>query len=180
MRRRTAVERIALVFCCILTGLAVSASQSNAYVPAPNPATTNYLIGANYFGGWQQGENPNFPFGWERFGAFPSRTPLLGYYDGGSPEVADWEIKWALENGISYFNYDWYRKGTNTVPTPNNQILGNALNNGMLNAVYRNQFHFTISFTASDVSGAPDLLNNVLPYWINTYFRESLLPQDRQ
>ena len=32
--------------------------------------------------------------------AFPERKPVLGWYDEASPEVADWQIKWAVEHGI--------------------------------------------------------------------------------
>ena len=38
----------------------------------------------------------------------PVRKPLLGYYDEGNPECVDWQIKWAVENGISCFLVDWY------------------------------------------------------------------------
>jgi hypothetical protein len=38
----------------------------------------------------------------------PGRKPLLGYYDEGNPECVDWQIKWAVENGISCFLVDWY------------------------------------------------------------------------
>ncbi len=38
----------------------------------------------------------------------PGRKPLLGYYDESNPECVDWQIKWAVENGISCFLVDWY------------------------------------------------------------------------
>lgn len=44
---------------------------------------------------------------------YPERTPLLGYYDGDSPELCDWEIKWALEHGINCFIFCWYRNKNN-------------------------------------------------------------------
>ena len=40
--------------------------------------------------------------------AFPERTPLLGYYREGDPSVMDWQIKWVVEHGISFFAFDWY------------------------------------------------------------------------
>ncbi|MCB9784225.1 MAG: glycoside hydrolase family 99-like domain-containing protein [Candidatus Omnitrophica bacterium] len=39
---------------------------------------------------------------------FPIRKPMLGYYDEGDPECVDWQIKWAVENGITCFLVDWY------------------------------------------------------------------------
>ena len=38
----------------------------------------------------------------------PSRKPWLGYYDETNPEVVDWQIKAAVENGITGFVVDWY------------------------------------------------------------------------
>jgi hypothetical protein len=32
---------------------------------------------------------------------FPERGPLLGYYGEGDPSVMDWQIKWAVEHGIT-------------------------------------------------------------------------------
>jgi hypothetical protein len=145
-----------------------------AYVPAPQAATTNYLIGANYFGGWNTAECAGS--GWERISPYANRTPMLGYYNEGSPEVADWDIKWAVENGVSYFNYCWYRNDSNvghpTGPTDHRRRA--ALSDGMLNAVYRNQFKFTINWEnhgGGGVNSTSDLVNNLAPYWINTYFK---------
>ena len=44
----------------------------------------------------------------ERTRSSPIRKPLLGYYDESNPECVDWQIKWAVENGISCFLVDWY------------------------------------------------------------------------
>jgi hypothetical protein len=158
----------------LLALVACVAPVQAQYVPAPQAATTNYLVGANYFGGWNTAECAGA--GWERISPHASRTPTLGYYNEGSPEVADWDIKWAVENGISYFNYCWYRKDSNIghpMTGKADQRRASALNDGMLNAIYRNQFHFTINWDnmTGGVSSPSDLLNNVLPYWTNTYFK---------
>jgi len=31
---------------------------------------------------------------------------VLGWYREGDPELADWQIKWAVEHGITFFAYD--------------------------------------------------------------------------
>ncbi|MBP5321731.1 MAG: glycoside hydrolase family 99-like domain-containing protein [Kiritimatiellae bacterium] len=73
------------------------------YVPEPKPLKGEYEIGALYFPGWAKIE------AWQRIWAVaPERKPLLGWYDEANPEVVDWQIKWAVENGISYFLVDWY------------------------------------------------------------------------
>ncbi len=73
------------------------------YVPKPRPVENPYEIGALYFPGWSRVE------AWERiWKVAPERKPLLGWYDEANPEVVDWQIKWAVENGISFFLVDWY------------------------------------------------------------------------
>ena len=73
------------------------------YVAEPQPLESDYEIGAFYFPGWHKRS------GWDKIDeAAPIRKPLLGYYDEGNPEVVDWQIKWAVEHGISSFCVDWY------------------------------------------------------------------------
>lgn len=73
------------------------------YVPMPSPIQTTHDVLAYYFPGWDA------PAKWDciRLTA-PIRRPLLGYYDESNPECVDWQIKWAVENGISCFLVDWY------------------------------------------------------------------------
>jgi len=74
-----------------------------SYVPEPRPVASEYEIGAYYFPGWSRRS------GWDKVDATaPIRRPLLGYYDEANPEVVDWQIKWAVENGIQFFLVDWY------------------------------------------------------------------------
>lgn len=58
---------------------------------------------------------------WQKQAEFPERDSLLGWYDEGLPEVADWHIKWAVENGISLL-YDELRDGK--------EVLAAGLNDG--------------------------------------------------
>lgn len=74
-----------------------------AYVPEPKPVKTDYEIGALYYPGWQSIDK------WARiWPVAPERKPVLGWYDEANPEVVDWQIKWAVENGLSYLLVDWY------------------------------------------------------------------------
>ena len=76
---------------------------SAAYVPPPRPVQTHIDICAYYFPGW------NSDAKWDCIRRVaPIRKPVLGYYDEGNPECVDWQIKWAVENGISCFLVDWY------------------------------------------------------------------------
>ena len=73
------------------------------YVPEPRPVETGVEICAFYFPGWDTARK------WDCVRSVaPNRKPLLGYYDESNPECVDWQIKWAVENGISCFLVDWY------------------------------------------------------------------------
>ena len=74
-----------------------------AYVPEPQPVESDYEIGALYFPGWPTIDR------WARiWPTDPQRKPVLGWYDEANPEVVDWQIKWAVENGMKFFMVDWY------------------------------------------------------------------------
>ena len=73
------------------------------YVPRPHPVETSVEVCAFYFPGWDSEGKWNCI---RRIA--PIRKPLLGYYDESNPECVDWQIKWAVENGISCFLVDWY------------------------------------------------------------------------
>jgi hypothetical protein len=74
-----------------------------SYVPEPQPVASDYEVGALYFPGWPTIGN------WARiWPEAPERKPVLGWYDEANPECVDWQIKWAVENGLSYFLVDWY------------------------------------------------------------------------
>jgi hypothetical protein len=73
------------------------------YVPAPRPVKTDIDVCAFYFPGWESDAK------WDCVRKVaPGRKPLLGYYDESNPACVDWQIKWAVENGISCFLVDWY------------------------------------------------------------------------
>lgn len=72
-------------------------------IPTPTPVETAVDVCAYYFPGWGSDAS------WDPIRAVaPQRKPLLGWYDESKPEVVDWQIKWAVENGITCFLVDWY------------------------------------------------------------------------
>jgi hypothetical protein len=73
------------------------------YVPEPTPVETVTDVCAYYFPGWGNDSS------WAPIrNTAPQRKPVLGYYDEANSEVVDWQIKWAVENGITCFLVDWY------------------------------------------------------------------------
>lgn len=131
-------------------------------VPAPRPVKSEYQVGVYYYPGWSDPEMR----GWKRQADLPERDPLLGWYAEGSPVVADWHIKWALENGISFFVYDWYwRDGR--------EQLGAALNDGFLKARYGERMQFAVMWANHKPfsNHTPAQLLAVTDYWIEHYLR---------
>ncbi|HSW46967.1 MAG TPA: glycoside hydrolase family 99-like domain-containing protein, partial [Phycisphaerae bacterium] len=130
-------------------------------VPTPKPVKTDYQIGIYYFPGWSPDQ-----IIWKQQADMPERDSLLGWYEEGRPEVADWHIKWAVENGLSFFVYDWYwRDGQ--------EKLGAALNEGFLKARYNGLMKFAIMWANHKPfsSHTREQLLAVTDYWIEHYLR---------
>lgn len=138
-------------------------------VPVPVAAETDYNIGAMYFPGWKPGHH----IGWDKIKPFPRRKPLLGWYDESDPRVADWEIKWALEHGISFFAYCWYRGKNLGKPVRVEDLhLGHGLHEALFKSQYVDQFKFCIMWAnhVPVVESLDDFKQHVIPFWINQYF----------
>lgn len=139
--------------------------------PPTKVDTGRFLIGASLCPIWR-GEQC-----WQPLRDFPDRKPLMGWYDEGTPEVTDWEIKWALEHGISFFMVCWYRASGNE-GKPVVPALSHWLHEGLPRSRFGDQFRFAINFENNHplfggrVSEA-DLFEHLLPYWIDNYFQRS-------
>ncbi len=163
-----------ICFVILFFGLLnTSVGQAQPYIPKPKPAKTDYLVGCLYFAGWQTNHTRN---PWAKIVPYPERQPVLGWYDEGSPEVMDWEIKWAAEHGISYFTFCWYREAHNLGQplTDTSHHHRHALHDGFLQAKFRNKMKFSILWEnvgGAGISSLQDLQQNLFPYWLNTYFK---------
>lgn len=100
--------------------------------------------------------------------------PVLGKYDELRPEVKDWETKWAVEHGIDFMVYCWSRtfQGTKVIQS----ISDRPITKGLSKSKYVKKIKFAIHWIngtkgISGASGQDDLLNNLLPYWMETYFK---------
>lgn len=141
------------------------------YVPAPEvPEHGDYIVGMQSCNMWRDGTH----FGWDWLNPWDDRKSYMGFYDEGSPEVKDWEIKWMLEHGIDYELYCWFRPpGGDDQPIkyPRN---GYALQEGFMNARYSDQAKFAIAWEngGSSCSGSKDFRENVVTYWLEQYFKD--------
>lgn len=129
------------------------------YVPEPRPLKSEYEIGALYFPGWGK------PEAWERiFPVAPIRKPVLGWYDEANPECIDWQIKWAVENGIQYFLVDWYwSRGS--------RHLEHWVN-GFQKARYRSYLKWAMMWANHNGPGSHSEEDQaaVTKFWIENYF----------
>lgn len=139
------------------------------YVPEPAPVRGKHHVGGIYFPGWSPGAH----YGWSILDAYPERRPALGYYDESLPEVMDWQIKWAVEHGMTFFMFCWYR-AHGTEGQPISQHLDHAIHEGFFNARYASEMQFAIMWENGNLAGVSDrddLERNLFPYWMETYFK---------
>ena len=83
------------------------------YVPEPKSpkGDEDYLIGINVCSLWKNGSH----YGWHCITPYDDRQPVLGYYDEGSAETADWEIKYMTEHGIDFQAFCVFVYGKNPI-----------------------------------------------------------------
>lgn len=150
--------------------LPVVAKPAQGVVPPPTPVKTPLLIGAHHCPLWEADK----PQMWSQLlNHHPERVPALGFYDQASPEVSDWETKFAVDHGISYFIYCWYRSSQGG---PVTQRFGSAIHEGLFKARHADQMKFTIMWEnqsrgQAGVADEADLMNNLLPFWMENYFQ---------
>lgn len=142
------------------------------YVPEPCPADSERYMGMIYCPLWKPGDH----YGWHMLErSRPWRKPALGWYDESLPEVTDWEIKWNVEHGVDFLLYCWYRAYGNEGKSVE-QNLSHGIHDGLFHARYQDRIKFCIMWTNTEYSGAAgldDIMSNLLPFWIETYFKRS-------
>lgn len=151
--------------------LAKAPARGPSRILEPVPAKTQLLVGALNCPLWEADK----PAMWDNIVKHPERTPALGSYAQENPEVSDWETKWALEHGVSFFVYCWYRNGQ---ASPVKMNYGSAIHDALFKSRFRDRMKFAIMWEnqARNVAGVADqkdLIANLLPFWIDTYFKRS-------
>lgn len=131
-----------------------------AYVPEPRPVKSAVEITAVYYPGTDQMSE------WDVIAqTCPERRPLLGWFDEGNPEVVDWQIKWAVEHGISSFCVDWYwNKGYRRLE---------HWVKAFQKARYRRYLKWYMMYANHNQPGAHSTEDQmaVTQYWIDNYFK---------
>ncbi len=121
---------------------------------------------------WREGIH----YGWDLISPYEhEREPYLGYYTGGSQEVADWNIKWWAEHGFDHVIYPFVRPDlTEAGGQPSFSVRGEELHDGYMNAIYKDKVDFAIMLSnplASQFTTANEWITNVLPYITEHYFK---------
>ena len=141
------------------------------YIPPPRPVKTSYLIGAHNCPLWET-EQAHL---WNQVvRKHQERTPALGIYSQDNPEIADWETKWAVEHGISFFIYCWYRTSQGGPVTT--KYEKSVFDDALFRSRYGDQMKITLMWEnqskgSSGIADEKDLLENLMPYWIGKYFK---------
>ncbi len=138
------------------------------YAPAPAAKANldDYLTVLNICSLWRNGTH----FGWGVVSAYDEPTPVLGFYDEGNPEMADWEINYMVNHGIDVQAFCWYAD-TSTAPikTPKNS---EQLHNGYQLAKYSDYMYYVIIWEAAGTNKltSQQFRTNTVPYWFENYF----------
>ncbi len=142
------------------------------YPDAPKVAADGtYNVGINVCNLWR---DTTANEGWDVLSAFKEFDPYLGYYDEGLQEVVDWENKWMIEHGITFFHTCWYTPQTLVncpIKTPRNMT---NLNEAFMNSRYGKDLKFCIMWENGylTVDNLQQFKDYVWPYWVEYYFKD--------
>jgi hypothetical protein len=139
------------------------------YLPEPQPVKTSLLVGAHHCPLWEA-DRPEM---WANVLKHPERTPALGFYSQENPEVSDWETTWAVEHGVSFFIYCWYRTSQGGPVTTQ---FSSAIHDALFKSEFADKLKFTIMWEnqsrgRAGVADEKDLMENLLPFWVANYFK---------
>ncbi len=141
------------------------------YCPEPNPVRhPEYEVGMNICSLWREG----YHMGWSWITHFKENTPLIGPYDEGLPEVADWEIKFMVEHGLTFQHYCWYNPDSLCNAPIKRSYMDHALRDGYMNARYSDMMKFVIMWENSTYnnSNPEDFKNYIWPHWCEFFFTD--------
>ena len=148
------------LFVVFAASVFAAIAVASDYIPEPQPVKSAVELSALYYPGTEQMAE------WDMVEqTLPGIKPLLGWYDEGNPEVIDWQIKWAVEHGISSFCVDWYwNQGV--------QRLDHWVK-GYYQARFRKYLKWYIMWANHNEPGAHSTADmiRVANFWIENYFK---------
>jgi len=152
-----------------LTLILASAGALAAEIPEPQPVktlngvevTAIYYPGTDWMCEWDMARQ-----------VYPHIKPTLGWYDEGHPENIDWQIKWAVEHGVTSFLVDWYWcKGV--------QRMDHWVK-AFPKAKFAKHLKWYMNWCNHNEPGAHSVADQtaVTKWWIDHYFREDFYYKD--
>ncbi len=143
-------------------------AEHEDYVPEPETKASfdDYITAVNICSLWK---NTGYSAGWGCISPYDENKPVLGYYDEGVPETADWEIKYMVEHGIDVQSFCWYNNASNgPVKTP---WGGEHLHDGYMYAKYSDYMKYMIMWeTNATGCNSAQFRNYIVPFWFENYF----------
>ncbi len=143
------------------------------YCPAPvKLESPDYNVIMSVCSLWREGTH----YGWDFVSPWDECTPLMGYYDEGIPEEADWETKLMVEQGVDALEYCWYApNGVNRIKTPR---MSWACHDGYFFGEYSHMLDFMFMWENAGFKSVTGMTletfkENIWDYWVEWYFRDS-------
>ncbi len=142
------------------------------YVPKPilPKKKGNTKVGMLMCSLWREGHHE----GWDCITPFEEdHKPVLGWYDEGIAETADWEIKYMAEHGIDFALYCWF-SNQNNMPIKST-MLSDAIHDGHMVAEYSDSLELALLWEAQNGLVPKDsnaFRKYFVPYWIDHFFSD--------
>ncbi len=163
-------EKASELFLCDIFAFVIPPLPDN-YVPEPviPEKKGDYVVGMNICSLWRTGDH----YGWDWITPFKDTEPVLGFYDEGLPETADWELKFMAEHGVDFQLYCWYSAEGNA-PIRRTQ-LASAIHGGHMLAKYSDKVKLALLWEAAagaKPKGFEGFKKYFVPYWIDHFFSD--------
>lgn len=145
--------------------------QYEDYCPEPKKVRHNeYEVGVNVCNMWHEGSH----WGWDYISYFKDNMPLIGAYDEGIVEVADWEIRFMVEHGITFQHVCWYCPDPYITSPIKRSRMDYALRDGFMNARYSDKMKFIIMWENLSYKNTnpEDFKEYVWKYWCEYFFTD--------
>ncbi len=147
--------------------------EHDDYVPVPQKPESDYLVGMYSCYLWRDTVSGE---GWDSVSSFPEFEPLLGYYDEGLRETADWELKQMIEHGVDFMMHCWFAPDANvTQPIKRTDISHEAIHSGFLNAKYSDMMEYSIMWETAyqGCRSFEQFKEYIWNYWVDYYFTDA-------